>query len=270
MVIKSMSPNIIEGALNIYTDGSSYSKPRVGGVGIRYIYIGKNGVEIIEDLEVPGYKSATNNQMELNACVIALKEALRKFELTNFTKIFIYTDSRYISDNYKTAIFQWSKSKWLRQSGCPVLNAELWKELLKVIKKTGRFVEIKWVKGHKKDKHNKAVDKLAKKSAKSPLDRSLTITHVRRKLTTQSVNLESVEMCGQRISVRVITSEYLKVQKINKYKYEVISKGSRFYQNVDIIFSDKLLKAGHSYIVTFNKNCKNPRILNVIREILSK
>ena len=66
-----MSPNIIEDALNIYTDGSSYSKPRVGGVGIRYIYIGKNGEEIIEDLEVPGYRNATNNQMELLACLNA-------------------------------------------------------------------------------------------------------------------------------------------------------------------------------------------------------
>jgi ribonuclease HI len=65
----------IEDALNIYTDGSSFSRPRVGGIGIRFITTNELGDEVIEDVELPGYKGATNNQMELYAGVAALKES---------------------------------------------------------------------------------------------------------------------------------------------------------------------------------------------------
>ena len=258
---------MIDDALNIYTDGSSFSGPRVGGIGIRFIYINEAGNEEIQDIEFPGYKSATNNQMELQACIYALKEAQRCKELASFNKIVIYSDSRYVVDNYKNAIFIWPKTKWRTQTGRPVLNADLWKELTKTSKKRGMRVEIKWVKGHSKDKHNKAVDKLAKKSAKNPLNKPLTIVDVRRKKSPKSVEIGCVEMRGQRISVRIITSEYLKTQKIHKYKYEVLSKGSKYFENVDIVFSKELLKVGHSYIVSFNKNTYNPMIRKVIREI---
>ncbi len=263
-----MSLKIIEGPLQIYTDGSSYSKPRTGGVGIRYIWAGGNGEETIEDFEVSGYKGATNNQMELQSCIIALKEVIKKFELTSVEEIFIFTDSLYVSENYPKAKFQWPKTKWLTRYGSPVENVKLWKELIKLVGKINRPVKIKWVKGHKGNEHNKAVDKLAKQSAKKPLlNRPLEITHVRRKLTHKSVCRGSVVMCGQRISIRIIECKYLRAHKTNKYKYEVLSKGSQYYKNVDIAYSDGTLKAGHSYIVTFNKNSKNPKILSVISEI---
>lgn len=54
-----------EDAINIYTDGSSYSNPRRGGRGIRYITINETGDEEIEDDCLMGYKEAINNQMEL-------------------------------------------------------------------------------------------------------------------------------------------------------------------------------------------------------------
>lgn len=38
-----------ESAINIYTDGSSYSGPRSGGVGIRFITVGDDGHEVVED-----------------------------------------------------------------------------------------------------------------------------------------------------------------------------------------------------------------------------
>jgi len=60
----------------------------------------------------------------------------------------------------------------------------------------------------------------------------------------------------------------LRVQKLSKYRYEVISASSPFYENVDFIYSEHHhLKAGHNYIVTFNTDGKNPRILEVIKEI---
>jgi hypothetical protein len=123
------------------------------------------------------------------------------------------------------------------------------------------------VKGHSKDQHNKAADKLAKKSAKNPLNKPLSIVNVRRKKTAKSVEIGSVEMRRQRLVIRIITSEYLNTQRTNRYKYEVLSKGSKYFGNVDIIFSKETLKAGHHYEVSVNKNTCNPIIMRVLREI---
>ena len=75
-------------------------------------------------------------------------------------------------------------------------------------------------------------------------------------------------MKGQRISIHIINEQYLRMQKLSKYRYEIISKGSKYFGNIDFIYS-KLhhLKAGHKYIVTLNKNDKNPLILKLIEEI---
>lgn len=71
---------VYENALNIYTDGSSYSRPRRGGIGIRYITIDEFGNEEIDDHAPPGYKEATNNEMELMACIKALEGACNTAE----------------------------------------------------------------------------------------------------------------------------------------------------------------------------------------------
>lgn len=61
--------NLDENALNIFTDGSSLSNPRKGGVGVRFITIDDNGNEKVYDYTPLGYKGATNNQMELKAVI---------------------------------------------------------------------------------------------------------------------------------------------------------------------------------------------------------
>jgi hypothetical protein len=40
-------------ALNIYADGSSYSHPRRGGMGIRYVTINSEGDEVVQSEEIP-------------------------------------------------------------------------------------------------------------------------------------------------------------------------------------------------------------------------
>jgi ribonuclease HI len=66
-------------------------------------------------------------------------------------------------------------------------NAAQWKELLRLAHRTGKTVEMKWVKGHKKSEHNKAVDKLAKQSASVRTGRHLSPVKVRRKRTGASL-----------------------------------------------------------------------------------
>jgi hypothetical protein len=70
--------------------------------------------------------------------------------------------------------------------------------------------------------------------------------------------------------VRIIVTERLSVQKVWKYKYEVISKKNPFYGNVDLAFSDLLMRDGHSYFVLMNDDTRNPRILKCYREVVPK
>jgi ribonuclease HI len=58
----------------------------------------------------------------------------------------------------------------MTQQGTPVLNADLWKRLVRAIKNAERRVDFEWVRGHSRDLHNRAVDKMAKGSAKSTLN----------------------------------------------------------------------------------------------------
>lgn len=257
-----------EDDFSIYTDGSSYSRPRAGGIGIRFITIDAAGAEAVEDVNLPGFKAATNNQMELYACIAALKEAIRYKDLSPYQRVVIHTDSLYVADNYGKALYEWSANRWRNREDRPILNADLWKQLIKMVWKCQpRRVEFRWVKGHSKDRHNRAADKLAKRSAKNPLNPPLSIVNVRRNTANKKEERGSVQMLGQRLRIRVITDEYLKPQRIYKYKYQVLSKASRYYGNVDTIFSAELLKAGHHYEVRVNKHTPNPNIVRVIREL---
>ena len=259
---------MVEGGLNIYTDGSSFSKPRRGGMAVRYIYTSLTGdVELLKDLDLKGIEGATNNQMELQACIESLKESLNIAVFNQVNRIIIYTDSMYVVDNIYNAVYNWSKRNWCNTKGKPIANALQWKELIKLMQKVRKRVDFQWVKGHSKDKHNKEVDKLARQSAQKPLKESLSYVEVRRKKSSKRTETGSVKMRGQKIAVRIITSEWQKLQRLWKYKYEVESKGRVYYQNVDTIFCDQLLRTTHTYLVSFNKNQNNPRILKVFGEI---
>jgi len=256
--------------LDIYTDGSCLSHPRRGGIGIRFVYADPvSGEEIIVDCKTEGHKGSTINQMELEACIVALQDATSRRLMDTSDKVIIHTDSLYVYDNFNRAKFQWPKSQWQRVGGGPVLNADSWKRLLREVKDSGKRVEIAWVKGHAKNQHNKAVDRLAKESARSSLLPPLQYVQARKKKSTEVTRSGSIEMLGQRLSIRIVSAEYLHEQKLNRYRYEVVSKTSRFVNKVDFICSSELLRAGHSYLVRVNHESKNPLICRVYKEIES-
>jgi len=256
--------------LYIYTDGSCLpQEKRKGGIGIRYIYLNENEEEFRIDGNEFGYKSTTNNQMELEAVIKGLR-GIKDLQLPiKYNNIQVRSDSRYVVNNITKAIFIWSKQKWMDQNGKPVENAVLWKELIKVICQVPCRVEFEWVKGHAKDTDQKAVDRLAKESAQAPLNPPISVVKLRRKISKKLTRRGSVDMKGQRSSIHIINEEYLKLQKLSKYRYEVISRRSEYFGNVDFAYSEiHTLKAGHKYFIIFNKNNKNPRIIKVIKEII--
>jgi ribonuclease HI len=252
----------------IYSDGSSLQKPRRGGIGIRYVYLDEYEEEVRIDLDEYGYKSGTNNQMELKAVIFGLKKLHQQDIPIKFNLVEVRTDSQYVTGNLNYAKYSWPKSQWKNKSGRPIENSTLWKELVNLITKIHCKVEIIWVKGHDKDIDNKAVDKSAKKSAKSILAPAITPIKVRRKLSSLKTSIGSIGMEGQKVQIHIISEAYMKLPKLSKYRCEIISKRSKYFGHIDLIFSElHYLKAGHKYYVKFNSDNDNPRILKMFKEL---
>lgn len=260
---------VYENALNIYADGSSYSQPRRGGIGIRYVTIDEAGNEVAQNAELAGHEGATNNEMELLACIKALEGATDHPSYHAVGRVYVFTDSMYVKSNVNRAKFEWPKLRWRNRDGRPIENAELWKDLVRILRRISKRVEFEWVKGHAKDAHNKAVDKLAKQSAKGVLKKPLKVVSVRRKTSALSLERGSVPMKGQTISIRIITDTYMRVQRLYKYKYEVLAGAAVCSGKIDLIFheSEMCLRAGHHYEVRVNREAKNPRIVEVLHEL---
>jgi ribonuclease HI len=261
---------IDENALNIFTDGSCYYGPRRGGVGIVYVWVDSSGVEHSEPLERAGVPQGSIGRMELLAPTLALRNARPFLAKRRFSRILIQSDSQYLVKFCIVAINYWSKNQWRNKDGKPVANADQWKELLKTMREIRMQVNFAWVEGHAKDPYNKAADRLAKKSARSPLGKPASVVTVRRKKSRRLTDMKSVRMLGQRITIRIVTSEWLSVQRTNKYRYEVVSRSSPFHQAVSFLHSDLLLKPGHVYSVRLNTQDGNPGLQRLFREILPK
>lgn len=260
--------------LTIYVDGS-VTNDNVGGVGIRIISADQNGEEISYDSHAAGYHNVNSGQIEIIACRVALEEALKQRLTSSVNKVVILTDSKYVSENYKEAMFVWVRNRWHRKSGRPVPDAHLWKDLLKVIKEFNNesiYVDIHWIKGHDKDEHNIAVDEMAKKAARLPKDlvpkdRPITMFQPKKVLPSKKIEIGCVGIEGQGISVKILSGKFLKPQNIWCYQYEVISRNSPYRGYVDQIYSSLSLDPDHSYYVRLNNSQCYPRIEKLYWEI---
>jgi len=266
--VASKSRNVVldDEALSIFTDGSSYSEPRRGGLAFLLVWTGSDGHPLTEEYAPPGYQQATNNQMELMACVEALRFANGRYspvDVNDFPKVDVYSDSQYVVDNVRTAIFEWSRSRWMKHDGNPVRNADEWQQLVALLKKIRPPVRFKWCKGHRSSNpYNKRVDKLAKSSARGHVSRPLHITRVGKKRTSKPTEVGSIPAEGQELLVHVITDEYLRKQAMYAYKIEVIDDTSPYFGNVDEYFSTNvMLDARHFYLVRLNDDPRRPRII---------
>ena len=143
-----MSENI-----QIYTDGACLGNPGKGGWGAILIY--KEHQKKI----FGGEKETTNNRMEIQAVIEALK-ALKKP-----SKIDLYTDSTYVKDGITKWISGWKRNGWRTANRTPVKNSDLWQILESETIK--HQIEWIWVKGHSGNHFNEIVDKLAREGAES-------------------------------------------------------------------------------------------------------
>jgi ribonuclease HI len=258
----------VEGAVNVYADGSTlWNDARKGGVGIRLVIINDAGNDEEMDVPIIGFKATTPNQMELHACAVGIREAMAHPAYARLQRIVVHTDSRYVTENRADAVFYWSRHKWHNSRGRAVANANLWEDLVKAMKSAGWKVKFNWVKGHAKDIHNKAADRLARASAKAAVLPPLARVNVRRKTSAEMARPGSVGLYGQRLSILVVTDRWLDKARVFQYKYQVLTRTSPYFDCLDFACSRMPMGAGHSYLVLMNDDMANPTITKVFNEI---
>jgi ribonuclease HI len=139
--------------IEAFTDGACKGNPGPGGWGV-VLRMGQH------ERELSGHEAhTTNNRMELTAVIRAL-DALKEP-----CHVALHTDSRYVIDGITKWIFGWQKNGWKNSQKKPVLNADLWLELLE--SRSRHRIDWIWVKGHDGHPENERADRLASDAALS-------------------------------------------------------------------------------------------------------
>lgn len=134
--------------VTIYTDGACSGNPGPGGWGAILEWQG-------HEKELSGGEAnTTNNRMELTAVLSALSL------LKEPCIVALYSDSKYVVDAIdKGWLFGWQKKGWIKADKKPVLNVDLWQQLLPLLRY--HEVHLHWVKGHAENEKNNRCDQLA-------------------------------------------------------------------------------------------------------------
>lgn len=134
--------------VEIFCDGACSGNPGPGGYGAILRYGG-------HEKEIRGgARETTNNRMELSAAIEALRLLTRPCAVT------VTTDSQYLVKGITEWISGWRRNGWRNSKKEPVLNRDLWEQLLAVTEK--HSVQWKWVRGHAGHAENERCDQLAR------------------------------------------------------------------------------------------------------------
>jgi ribonuclease HI len=147
--------------IEIYTDGSSLGNPGPGGWGVVIVYNDQLKVESgkLKVGELGGFeKNTTNNRMELMAVIETLKYIIKHHKKDNVT---VFADSNYVLTGIQSWIHNWEKNGWRTANKKQVLNQDLWKELIALVRSYDNKINWGKVKGHSGHVHNDRADEIA-------------------------------------------------------------------------------------------------------------
>ena len=133
--------------VTIHTDGACLGNPGAGGWAATLEFSG-----VRKDF-TGGELATTNNRMELQAAI----EALRK--LKEPCEIQLYTDSEYLREGITTWIHSWKARGWKKK----IKNKDLWLQLDEIASK--HRVEWHWIRGHAGHPANERCDLLSVEAA---------------------------------------------------------------------------------------------------------
>ena len=134
-------------SVEIFTDGACRGNPGPGGWGALLRY-GDN-----ERSLWGGEPDTTNNRMELMAVIQGLLALQRSCEVK------VTSDSTYVLKGIQEWMPNWKKKGWKTAAKKPVKNADLWKQLDRLVEL--HSIDWQWVKGHSGHRENEIADQLA-------------------------------------------------------------------------------------------------------------
>lgn len=135
--------------VTIYTDGACLGNPGPGGWAA-LLRFGEH-----EKALSGGEKDTTNNRMELQAALEALRALNESCQVT------LFTDSEYLKKGITEWMPNWKRRNWRRKGG-KLANVDLWMKLDEEIAR--HEILWRWVRGHAGNIFNERVDRLARKA----------------------------------------------------------------------------------------------------------
>jgi ribonuclease HI len=134
--------------VELFADGACSGNPGPGGYGVILRYGDKS-------VELSGFTPhTTNNRMELTGVI----EGLRR--LNRPCRVRVISDSSYLVKGMTEWVQGWIRKKWMNSQKKPVLNKDLWEELLDLSKR--HKIEWVWIAGHSGHMENERCDELAR------------------------------------------------------------------------------------------------------------
>lgn len=155
-------PDEITGNKNSYalfSDGACRGNPGPGSWGV----VGQDSFGNILFEGSQFVKLTTNNIMELEGAIKALELLSKYFQKKSIDKdvdIFLFSDSKYVTDGISKWVPNWKKKGWKKADKKAPENLELWKRLDQ-LKSEFTSLSFRWVKGHDGHPQNERCDKLA-------------------------------------------------------------------------------------------------------------
>lgn len=142
--------------IKVYTDGCCMKNPGGAGGYAALVIDGKERRELSA-----GYRSTTNNRMEMMAAIAALES------ITDGQAVTVYSDSKYLVHAIEKGwVRKWMRTGWITSTGDDVKNRDLWERLWVCMARLS--VTFQWVRGHNGHAENELCDALAGNAARRP------------------------------------------------------------------------------------------------------
>lgn len=167
-------PSRSKAQIVVFTDGACKGNPGIGGWGFATFRADDQiGYQAYEREEVDlqrfgGSLSTTNNRMELTAVIEALGELAGKQYRSEGVAptLLICVDSEYVLKGVTEWVDGWRRKGWIKADKKPVVNSDLWKQLLVEIEQFDAITWC-WVRGHSGHRGNELADQLSNKGVEA-------------------------------------------------------------------------------------------------------